>query len=98
MAVETMLTTVDNPHDPFTDYDEWAAFDERKGYYTPSFLARVLVTSDELSEFDQNRAIDEAIDEIVSENVLGIYKKVTREIGRTEILHLETSYVEVEQL
>ena len=76
---DVMLTTTDNPYDPFTQYDEWYAFDARKGYHTPSYLARIVVTSDELSEVDQELLIDEAVDEIVETNVLGIYKKVTRE-------------------
>lgn len=74
-----MLTTMDNPYDPFDDYDEWFAYDSRMGYHTPSFLARIVVTSDELSESDQNVAVDVAIDEIINENVSGIYKKVSRE-------------------
>jgi hypothetical protein len=75
----SMLTTMDNPYDPFDDYDQWFAYDSRMGYHTPSFLARIVVTSDEISETDQNIAIDSAIDEIIKENVSGIYKKVTRE-------------------
>jgi hypothetical protein len=75
----SMLTTMDNPYDPFDDYDQWFAYDSRMGYHTPSFLARIVVTSDEISETDQNVAIDSAIDEIIKENVSGIYKKVTRE-------------------
>jgi len=74
-----MLSTSDNPYDPFTHYDEWFAFDERMGYHTPSFLARVVVTSDELSETDQELAIEEAIDEIVERNVLGLYVKLTKD-------------------
>jgi hypothetical protein len=74
-----MLTTIDNPYDPFDHYDEWSAYDERMGYHTPSFLARVVITSDELSELDQNLAVEDAIDEIIKENVSGLYKKVTRE-------------------
>ena len=74
---EYMLTTVDNPFSPFTQFDEWYAFDEAAGYRTTSFLARIVVTSDELSEADQNVAIDNAIDEIVKENVLGLYRKVS---------------------
>jgi hypothetical protein len=50
------------------------------GYNTMSFLARVLVTSDELSDHDQNLAIETAIDEIVKENVSGVYKKVSRTV------------------
>jgi hypothetical protein len=74
------LTTVDNPHDPFDDYPAWFAFDTSSGYHTPSFLARILKDSDQLSDADEELAISQAIDEIVQENVLGIYKKVTRDI------------------
>lgn len=75
-SVVTMLTTADNPFDPFTEFDEWKKFDESKGYNTCAYLARIAKTSDELSETDQNLAIQSAIDEIVRMNVLGIYKKV----------------------
>lgn len=71
-----MLTTTDNPFDPFEQFDEWKAFDESKGYYTCSYLARIVKTSDELSDEDETSAIEQAIDEIVALNVLGIYKKV----------------------
>jgi len=74
--VEHMLTTVDNPFDPFTEWDEWYAFDERHGYRTTAFLARVVITSDDLSDADQSAAIEAAIDEIVKENVLGLYRKI----------------------
>lgn len=74
--VEHMLTTVDNPFDPFTQFDDWYAFDEAAGYRTTAFLGRVVRSSDELSEADQSLAIEVAIDEIVQENVLGLYRKV----------------------
>lgn len=72
-----MLTTVDNPWNPFTNYDEWFAFDLRSGYNTAGFLARIVKTSDDLSPPLQHQAVEEAIDEIVRENVLGIYRKVS---------------------
>ena len=75
---EYMLTTVDNPFDPFTRFDEWFAFDESMGYGTSSFLDRVAMVSDELSEPDAARAIQEAIDEIIRENVSGMWRKVSR--------------------
>ena len=73
---ETMLTTIDNPFNPFTQFDEWKVFDEAKGYFTCSYLARIVRTSDELSEEDEALAIEQAIDEIVSLNILGIYRKI----------------------
>ncbi len=76
---DVMLTTIDNPWNPFTHYDEWLAEDARLGYYTPSLLARVVVSSNELSDYDQELDIVRAIDEIVSENVSGMHRKVTPE-------------------
>lgn len=76
--IESMLTTIDNPFNPFDDYDSWFAFDTRVGHHTASYLARVVVTSDNMSEPDQRLAIEHAIDEIIDENVNGLYTKVTR--------------------
>jgi hypothetical protein len=76
---QVMLTTSDNPYDPFDQYDDWYAYDQRKGYNTPGLLARIAVVSDELSEADQHVAIELAVDEIVRENVTGLYLKVTRD-------------------
>lgn len=72
-----MLTTVDNPYNPFTHWDEWYGFDTAKGYHTPEFLARIVKESDELSDADYDAALENAIDEIIKENVLGLYKKIT---------------------
>ncbi len=71
-----MLTTIDNPYNPWTHYDEWFAWDAQAGYHTPGYLARIVRSSDELSDEDQSLAIEQAIDEIIEENVLGIYKRV----------------------
>lgn len=73
---EYMLTTVDNPFDPHTRFDEWYAYDIRLGYNTLSFLARIAKVSDELSETDIALSIQMAIEEIVQENVSGMWRKV----------------------
>lgn len=70
-----MVTTTDNPYNYFTQFDEWLAFDTRKGYDTLGFLARITRSSDDLSEPDQEAAIEAAVEEIVKYNVLGIYRK-----------------------
>lgn len=75
---EYLLTTVDNPYDPWTQWDQWFAWDQSAGYHTPGLLARVVRTSDDLSEADQHLAIQEAINEIVDENVLGVFRKVRK--------------------
>ena len=76
--IDYMLTTIDNPYDPFTHYDEWLAYDEERGYFTPALLARVAYTSHELSEKDNDLAIDLAINEIVMRDVSGMYIKTRK--------------------
>lgn len=76
-SADYMLTTVDNPWNPHTNYDEWYAYDQAHGYDTPGFLARIAMVSLNLSEADQDLAIVQAIDEIVQENVSGIYRKIS---------------------
>lgn len=74
---EHMLSTIDNPFNPWTHFDEWRVWDEAHGYYTLGLLARIVVTSTELSEAQQSQAIEDAINEIVSENVSGMHVKVS---------------------
>jgi len=73
-----MLTTFDNPFDPFDEFDEWYVWDSNAGYHTPGLLDRIARTSDELSELDQHIALQQAMDEIVSENIYGMHRKVKR--------------------
>jgi hypothetical protein len=85
MMDEHMLTTVDNPYNPTTQFDEWLVWDQSAGYNTLAYLGRVVKTSDELSDTDQSLAIEQAIDEIVSENV-GLYKKVPMTVNEQVIV------------
>ena len=73
-----MLTTFDNPFDPFEQFTSWFLFDVEKGYNTCSYLARIAKTSDQFSEQENNEEIERAIDEIIKYNPLNIYKKVKR--------------------
>lgn len=79
--VEYALTTVDNPFDPFTQFTQWYAFDTTRGYHSAELLARVARSSDDLSDADQHAAIQSAIDEIVTENISGMHRKVARTGG-----------------
>ena len=73
-----MLTTFDNPYDPFEDFTSWLLFDNEKGYNTCNYLARIAKTSDELSDQENNKEIERAIDEIIYYEPFNMYKKVKR--------------------
>ena len=74
-----MLTTEDNPFDPFDEFEEWFKFDVSQGYHTCAYLARVTTTSTDLTEADQLEATNEAIEEILKLNLTGNYQVVERE-------------------
>lgn len=79
------LTTSDNPNNPITHFDEWYTFDhDEKHYNTCQYLARIACTSSQQSDASYDRTVEEAIDEIVKFNLIGIvtegkvnYMKVT---------------------
>lgn len=87
--MQHMLTTTDNPFNPFTEYDAWENYDLSSGYYTAAYLARIASFSSELSDKDQELAIEDAINEIVSENILGIYRKISAPYLTREALENE---------
>ena len=74
--VQCALTTFDNPYDPFEQFTSWFLFDEEKGYHTTAYLGRVARTSDELSDEENQKEIEHAIDEIIKYDFQNIYKKV----------------------
>lgn len=79
--VEYRLTTIDNPFDPFTQFDEWIMYDKDKGYDSSEYLARILTDLPEnLSEEEKNSRISDAIDLILENDPLKIYKKVERKV------------------
>ena len=77
MSNKCMLTTFDNPYNPFEQFTSWFLFDVEKGYNTCSYLGRIARTSDQLSEEENELEIERAIDEIIKYDFRNIYKKVT---------------------
>ena len=70
------LTTIDNPYNPLTQFDLWLAYDLSHGYNSCSYLSRIAITSDALSDQENEKIIESAIDEIIKYDYLNIYKKV----------------------
>ena len=75
-----MLTTFDNPFDPFEQFTDWFMFDVEKGYNTCSYLARIAKLTDDMSDQEVNDEIERAIDEIIQYDFMNIYKKVAKAV------------------
>ncbi len=76
--VLTTITTIDNPFDPFEEFDSWFNFDVEKGYYTSSRLARITKTDETMTEKEVNDAIEAAVDRLIEIDPLDLYKKVQK--------------------
>lgn len=72
-----MLTTYDNPYDPFNDFEAWFKYDMRLGHNTSGLLARRTISASTFGDELDKQRTEEAMDEIVKEQPM-IYKKVTR--------------------
>lgn len=75
---KAMLTTVDNPYNPFDQWDKWLMYDNDAGYNSCAYLARIAHTSDELSDSENEDEINRAIDEIIRYDPFNLYRKVTK--------------------
>lgn len=74
-----MLTTSDNPWSPFTQFNEWYAFDTAKGYNTCAYIARLTgVLDPEMDDYTNDCITNDAINEILDYNLTGNYKLVSR--------------------
>lgn len=77
MSNRYALSTVDNPFNPFEDFIQWYLYDIEKGYNSCGRLARVANLTDDLSEIEEDKVIEKAIDDIIKYDITDKYIKVS---------------------
>ena len=82
MVYEVAITTIDNPFDPFDQFDDWLTFDLQKVYNSCSYLARIMNETENFTEHEVILEKERAIDEIIALNPLNIYRKVKRTVDK----------------
>lgn len=73
---DCMLSTIDNPYNPYKNFDEWYRFDMDKGYDSCGRLARIARLSDDMSDEEVDTERERAIDSIIQNDFLNIFMKV----------------------
>lgn len=74
-----MLTTTDNPFNPFEDFAQWYLFDVEKGYNTCEKLARLVKKDETMSEFQELEAVVDGINFLMKLNPFNNYKVLIEE-------------------
>jgi hypothetical protein len=64
-----MLTTIDNPYDPWLEYESWLIFDRQQGYNTNELLASKCLLINDLNEEEQDLEIQDAMNTIVQSSL-----------------------------
>ena len=77
MAKEYMLSTIDNPWNPFHNFDEWLEFDTTHNYNSLNYVARIANTDSDMNDDIYAEAVNKAIDDILKYNPLPIYIRVS---------------------
>ena len=72
-----MLTTYDNPYSPFDQFNEWLLFDIQMGYNSCEKLGRIVKLEDDMSDVEKEKAMQDAIDEIIKYDDAGIFVRAT---------------------
>ena len=79
MAKVYMLTTNDNPFDPFEQFIPWFMFDIEKGYNTCGRLMRIAKITDDMSEVEMDRELERAMNILIKYDFTDTYIKTSQE-------------------
>ena len=77
--MKVAVTTIDNPYDPIDDFDRWYAFDRSKDYRTCERLAILCQSFDDMSDLDEQQAVEAGVNRLVELNPIGLYRKVVKD-------------------
>ena len=70
---DVLLTTVDNPYNPHTDYYNWFIWDTAHHYNTLQKISTESYDDDSMSDEEHDEMYDLIMNEIINNDDLGIY-------------------------
>lgn len=76
METRNLLTTIDNPFNPFDDFASWYEFDCEKEHFTCSRIARLADIDDEMTQREVEDELERVMNFIVRYDPEEKYMKV----------------------
>lgn len=71
-----MLSTSDNPFNPSTEFDSWWIYDHRLGHNCCEKVDFLALTSDQLTDEENQAEIEKAIDSVIINDPTGLFIRV----------------------
>lgn len=71
-----MITTIDNPWNPFTHYHEWLDHDTQHGYHTDQWIAILSKSSSDLPMEEQEELVDFGCQRLLEVDPYGLHVKL----------------------
>lgn len=78
MSRTCMLSTHDNPFNPFKDFDSWWSYDTEMGYNSCGRMMRMANLRPDMSPTEEDLEVERAIDEIIKLDFTDTYIKVIK--------------------
>ena len=75
------LTTIDNPYDPFDQFEEWFQYDVQHSYNCCGLVALLAETSDSMTEQEKDSILFEGMKQLIETDPLNQYTIVEREVS-----------------
>ena len=79
MENDYLLTTIDNPFDPFKDFPLWDSFDREKGHFTCDLIARLSQINGEMTQREEDAEYERVVDFIIYHDPHDKYKRFYRQ-------------------
>lgn len=77
-----MITTVDNPYNPFEDFEKWFVWDHIAGYNSCERMAAFASDSKNLTAEEELIDNEKAIDQVVLNDFTNLFRKVDEESAK----------------
>lgn len=94
---QCMATTMDNPYNPFTHWDEWLAYDLIHQYSTCQLVAAFDESSILMDEDEYEYEVEQAINRLLDFDPFGIHIKV-RENNADDVIKASNEFFNQSQL
>ena len=79
MSKECMITTFDNPYNPFDEFNLWLMFDKEKGYNSCERMMRLANITEDMTQIEIDAECDRAMDRLIELDFTNTFTRFFRD-------------------